>query len=447
MKRDAELQRLNQVILWGFTAVVLALLFWSALRPGILTREDNPRLVEAELRIQRGRILDRNDIVLAENGGTLERQIRSYPRPHIGPAVGYYSFRHGTAGVEESFDAILRGETDDFAAEFTRQTLHRPQVGQDVRLTLDARLQETAVALLNNQIGAILLLDISQPETADILVMVSNPGYDPNQLDEQFDALLADKSAPLLNRVTQGQYQPGLVLQPFILAAALDKNLITLSGAAENANRPVPINGIGIRCSIPPPEPATWADVLAFHCPGPMQDLADQLGRAGLDQVFNDFGLTTPPQLALDTQALESELLADPLLAGIGQDNLTVTPLQVGLALAAVANDGRFPTPRLVMAVQDKTGAWQETGQPASESTNQPVTASTARILREALPQYKNMREYGRLVLSGPEDSTNGWYLGFTNRYLVVVVVEGSDELDNVVAIGRGVGTAVSTTR
>ena len=57
------------------------------------------------------------------------------------------------------------------------------------------------------------------------------------------------------------------------------------------------------------------------------------------------------------------------------------------------------------------------------------------------------MREYGRLVLSGPEGSTTSWYLGLTDRYVVVVVVEGSVDLANVAAIGREVGTAVSSTR
>ncbi len=432
MRRDAELQSLNRVILGGFTAVALALIFWSVLRPGILTREDNPRLVEAELRIQRGQILDRNGVVLAESVGAPERPQRQYPLPQIGPAVGYYSFRHGTAGIEESYDPILRGDSADFWTEFIRQTLHRPQIGQNVTVTLDADLQKTAAALFANQTGALLLLDISQPETADILALVSQPGYDPNQLDALFDELTADKSAPLLNRATQGQYQPGLILQPFILTAALDQGLIALSDIIENANRSVPVNGVGIRCASPPPQPTTWADVLAYRCPGPMQDLADQLGAAGLDQIFSDFGLTTPPQFALNTEAPESAPLSNPLLAGIGQENLTVTPLQVGLAWAALAGDGRLPTPRLAANA------------PVNQSASQPISQS-ARIVREALPRFQDVREYSRLVISGPEGSANGWYLGLTSDYAVVVVVEGSAELDLVEMIGREAMTAVLT--
>ncbi len=419
------LQRLNRAILTGFAAIALALVFWSVARGDILAREDNPRLVEAELSIQRGQIMARNGVVLAENGGTPARQQRLYPQPEAVAAVGYYSFRYGTAGVEESYDALLRGDSGSFWRDFVRQTLHEPQVGQSVQLTLDANLQATAVSHLTNHSGAILLLEISQPGTADILALASAPTYDPNQLDENFDALVADENAPLLNRVTQGQYQPGLVLQPFILAAALDQGLIHMSDNVANANRNIPINGVGIRCVTPPPQPATWTDVLRHRCPGPMQDLANQLGTAGLDQIFADFALTAVPQFALDTEAPESEPLTDPLLAGIGQENLTVTPLQIGLAWAALAGNGRIPTPRLVTAVPTES---RPAGQPVSQS---------ASPIQQALPQYQNITEYSRLVLSGPQGSTNGWYLGMKDQVVVVVVLEGIDRLAEAKAVGR----------
>jgi peptidoglycan glycosyltransferase len=422
LRPQATLQWLNRAILIGFAAIALALVYWSVARSDILAREDNPRQFEAEFRIQRGLILDRNGVVLAENGGTAARQERLYPRPEAAAAVGYYSFRHGTAGIEESYDAHLRGDSANFWDAFARQTLHEPQVGQPVTLTLDVELQGTAVSLLHNKTGAILLLDISQPGTAAILALASTPSYHPSQLDENFDALLADESAPLLNRVTQGQYQPGLVLQPFIMAAALEQGLISLDETVANANRNIPINGTGIRCVSPPPQPATWADVLRYRCPGPMQDLADQLGRAGLDQIFADFGLTTTPQFALNTESPENRPLADALLAGIGQENLTVTPLQVGLAWAALVGNGRVPTPQLVITDNP----------PLNETDNQPPNP-----LQRALPQHQNITEYSRLVLSGPESSTNGWYLGAAGDYIVIVVIENSSMLAEVEEIGR----------
>jgi peptidoglycan glycosyltransferase len=296
-------------------------------------------------------------------------------------------------------------------------------------------LQETAVSHLHNQTGAILLLDLSRPGTADILALASAPTYDPNQLDETFDDLLADESAPLLNRITQGQYQPGLVLQPFILAAALDQGIINLDETVTNVNRNIPINSVGIRCASPPPQPATWADVLRHRCPGPMQHLANQLGIAGLDQIFTDFGLTNGPQFELNTNATVGEPMTDPLLAGIGQENLTVTPLQIGLAWASLFSNGRIPTPRLVTAVQNPDGSWRDV-EPISRSANQPVSQS-GRLIRENLPQYQGIIEYSRLVLSGPQGITNGWYLGAAGDTLIVVVLEDVAALAEAETVGR----------
>jgi peptidoglycan glycosyltransferase len=439
---QTHLHKMQRAILLGFLAVAVSLAFWSVVRSeAILTRDDNPRLVEAELRIQRGQILDRNGTVLAHTVGQPEALVRTYPFEAIGPAVGYYSFRHGTAGIEAGYDAVLRGDEASFTAVINQHLLHAPQIGRDVQLTLDAALQTSAEGLFGSAHGAVVLLDTV---TGDILALVSHPGYNPNLLDVNFDELVEDESAPLLNRAVQGQYQPGLVLQPFILAAALDADRIQLDGAVLNANRPVPVNGEVKRCQMTPPDNATWADVLIHRCPGPMQDLADRLGLAMLDDIFLRFGFTTQPELPLNTEVPVQEPLADPLQAGIGQDNLTVSPLQVALALASLANDGRLPTPRLVTAVEDANGNMQP--QPTTSSAGDAVTGRAAREIRQLLNTDGTV-SFAVSAVSGP-DSRNGWYLSLipteTLQYAIVVVVEESDDLEVVQAIGMGLETAVT---
>lgn len=442
---QAQLQKMQRVILFAFSAVALSLLFWTVVRSNpILARDDNPRLVEAELRIQRGQILDRNGVVLAETVGEPDTLVRNYPFPTIGPAVGYYSFRHGTAGIEASFDDILRGEDGSITAVINRQLFHTPQIGRGIQLTLDAQLQSTAESLFGEQQGALVLLEI---ETGNVLAMVSHPGYNPNLLDENFDELVEDEFAPLLNRAVQGQYQPGLVIQPFVLAATLDTDRIQLEGIALNPNRPIAVGDVIKQCQTPPPEEATWADVLRHRCPAPMQDLADRLGLARLDDIFLQFGLATPPELPLDTELLEIVPLLDPLQAGIGQDTLTVSPLQVALALATLGNDGRLPSPRLVTAVQDENGNLQP--QPTSTSTSNVVTSRASREIRQILTTDGKLN-FTVSALSGPE-SQNGWFLALipadAPKYALVVVVENNEDLDIVREIGWELETAVLNTQ
>lgn len=426
---------LMRALMISFVAVALALLFWSVLRaPTILARGDNPRLVEEALRIQRGRILDRRGVVLAETVGPPERVERNYPIANIGPAVGYYSFLHGTSGAEEGFDAVLRGDgAADVWANAWRAALHLPQQGQDVTLTLDAALQQTADHLLGARTGAALLLEIPHgvPDVALIRALASHPGYNPNLLDEQFDALVADAGGPLLNRATQGQYQPGLLLQPLIIAQAVETGIIALDDTVAYANRPVPVNGMLTYCATEPPEPTTWADVLRHQCPGPMQALAEQVNSGVLPGIYEEFGLTRDPALALATETTPDERLANLSQALIGQDNLSVTPLQIALATAALVGDGVLPQPVLAANAVETASAAPTL-----------VSVDTAQAVVRALPADGRIHENNLRVLSGPEGSTNVWYVGVlpgaTADYVATVVVEESKEVAAAAEIGRG---------
>jgi penicillin-binding protein A len=432
-----KVQRLLLVVTGAFLAVALTLVYWGVIRSSALAaREDNPRSVEAALRVERGRILDDNEQILAYSEMVRGRAMRIYPVINIGPAVGYYSFRHGTAGAEEAYNDHLQGLPEDSLTRFVRELLNQPLSGRDVRLTLVAEWQQAANALLQGQTGAALLLTL--PDGA-IRVMASAPGYDPNQLDADFERLVADERAPLLNRVTQGQYQPGLALQPLLLAAALNDGLIGLNQVPVDADLPVTINGLQISCLPGAPDEISWRETLVWSCPSPYLDLAGIWGNEGLTDVFDGFGLTNRPDLQLATAAPPAMPVTDPAKAAIGQDSLTVSPLQLGLAMAALANEGQLRSPYLAAAWQDDDGRWQPAApKPAS---GQPVSAAAAQAVLDSLPLYDNIREHAALAVAGPEGSLHSWYIGMAPanapRYLVVVVLEQSDDLATARLIGR----------
>ena len=439
-----RLRRLNLAILLAFVAVGVSLVYWAGVRAGgILARDDNPRLVEAELRIQRGEILDSQDRVLARSVAEGERFQRVYPLADMGPAVGYYSLRHGIAGIEQGLDPILRGETGDWRTLALRNVLHMPQVGQDVRLTLDADWQQAAETLLGDRRGAVLLFTLS--DTA-IRALVSHPTFDPNQLDEQFDALMADEDAPLLNRATQGRYQPGLALQPFILAGVVATDRLSLDNAVPDATVPVPVLDSILTCANQPEDVTHLADALRYGCPAPMLTVESVLQAAELQQIFADFGLTTAPELPLVTETSEATPPQDMRLAVLGQENLTVTPLQLGMAWMALANGGVLSQPRLVAAIAEggPHGAWQTYTK--LTPPREVVPSRVAAAILAALPRQKDTIEHVALALSGPGGSTNAWYLGLAPasdpRLAVVVIIEGSDDVGAAQEVGRALLTA-----
>ena len=436
--RPQRLRQLQLAFLLAFTLAALGLAFWSVFRaPELAAREDNPRRVEAELRIQRGRILDDNGEVIAQTVGPPAARERVYPSPTIGPAVGYYSFRHGTAGVEEAFDSTLRGESENFWVNFWRDLLHQPQVGQDIRLTLDTGWQRAADALLGDYRGAMVLLT---PADGAIRIMVSHPGYDPNLLDEQFEELIADEDAPLLNRATQSQYQPGLAMAPFLVAAALERGSIELDEGVPAAQQPVAVNGETLTCLRPVPPAATWLDVLQSGCAAPLAGLGTELSVAGLTELYDAIGFTRAPAVPLTTAPAEPSPIEDVELAAVGQDTLTVTPLQMSLALAALAAEGRLPHPQLVTSVIDAEGNRVNVLSGAQEEVA--ISAEVAQQVLQALPRYNGLiAEYVAPAVSGPEGDRVGWYLALapadSPQYALVVTIEGDGGLQAAQQIGR----------
>ena len=448
--RNTRLLTLTAGLIGAFFIVALSLLFWGIIRaPAILDRDDNPRQVEAERRIQRGQILDRYGVIFAQSSGPPDNLGRTYPVPEGGHAVGYYSYQYGASGIEEGFDALLRGTSSDLWADFWRRQRHLPPIGTDVTLTLDANWQRTAVEQLNGRTGAILILEKPHCDsdeticTTQIRAMVSQPDYDANEIDTQFERLGDDQDAPLLNRAAQGQYQPGLLLQPLILAAAVEQNLIRPDDPVSDPDRPILVGETLIHCSTPPPTNANWIDVLQHQCPAPMQDLGDQLGTGGLDTIFNDFGLLTDPFLSIRTETTPDEPLKNPVMASIGQDNLSVTPLQIGLALTALLGDGRIYPPQLIhdpLTIVD--------GQLSIE--NALINSNNKQLLLASLDEFEGIHEHNVQVLSGPGGSLDSWYVGFvageTADTIIIAVLEASQNPDDVIDIGREMGTAVKIT-
>lgn len=440
-------QRLRHVALFVafcFLLTVFFLLYWTIFRgPSILARDDNPRLIEQELSIQRGTISDRNGEVLAETLGTPGALERVYPNPEIGPAVGYYSDRYGTAGIEEGMDSQLRGERDNpWLGWWHNDLLHEAVVGRNVRITLDSHWQELADDMLVSQTGSILLFSI--PDFA-IRAMVSKPGYDPNLLDDKFEELAEDEQAPLLNRVTQGQYQPGLAIQPFVLSSALANGAISLDDTVAEVNRSVSINGYSFACEEPVEDQASWADVLQSRCPYPMTQLSSQLQDFDLLAAFDKFGLFSAPLLPITTVSADFQPILSEELAYIGQDQQAISPLQLASAWAILLNEGRQTQFTLVSAVQDDADQWQPW--PGTSESEEVVPNWIVREIMQALPAKEGIRGHSALVLSGPEGGTNSWFMGTAPasdpRYGVVAVLENTMGEETAITIGQQLLKAV----
>jgi peptidoglycan glycosyltransferase len=167
-------------------------------------------------------------------------------------------------------------------------------------------------------------------------------------------------------------------------------------------------------------------------------ELGDILGIPGLQRAFIDFGLLMAPALPIQTETAVDVVVENTTLAAVGQETLTVSPLQMALALTTLGNGGQMVRPQLVQAVQNSAGEWQ------TQTVGEPVevlSPGAAQAIYDLLPVNEGIAEFSSLVLSGPGGSQNGWYFGMAPaanpRYLVVVVIEESDDVFEAQRIGR----------
>lgn len=415
---------LGMALLMLLTITALATGMWSVLRAEELrARPTNPRTILAKARIRRGRILDSTGAVLAGIEVAATGYVtRTYPAPAAAPVVGYATLQYGAAGIEATCDARLRGDlTPSPEAAFWDALHHRPPVGNDVRLTIDAQLQKLAQTLLDGHEGAAIVVDA---RTGEILTLASAPTYDPATVAEKWATLRESPGAPLLNRATQGLAQPGPILETVILGAALEAGL-SPTATPPSLTRPMDINGATLRCTQPPTE-ATWTAALAQTCPGPFAALSASWDAAQLKAIFERWGLITAPPLEIPTQATAWEIDAldvDVVAESLGQGALLITPLQLVHIAATLGNNGLRPALHLIPPSADNAGC----DVPARPLVKRLLSAEDAATLRALWPAYDTAIGHQGQALAGPE-RTVSWFMGLNSavvpRYAVAVAVE-----------------------
>ncbi len=422
-------------LLAGLLALALLTGWWTTVRrAGLMARIDNPRRGINDRYVARGDLIDRNNLPIARTSGEPGSLERVYEYPPLSTTIGYNSPLYGQAGLEAGLDVELRGMSNPPEVIWFNDLFYgKPPPGSDVRLSLDLDLQKQADALFGDHIGALVLLNAG---TGEILSMVSHPYFDPLNLETNWPELIQDPDAPLLNRATQGQYAPGPALGPFFLSYLYAKNFLP----------PVPqeleytADEMTWTCAYAPAPPFTPGNMVAAGCPGPLVFLAEEIGTGGLAELFASLGFYERPDLPLVTANPANQGVEQASLVAIGQDSLTVTPLQMSLAAAALTNRGIRPAPRLATATLAAQGGWMILpNNPAADTLMKGGTEKA--LIALAQPDGRTWETVAR---TGTGENALTWYLSGTlpnwqGTPLALALVLEEDAPEQARQIGRSV--------
>ncbi|MGH2456171.1 MAG: penicillin-binding transpeptidase domain-containing protein [Candidatus Limnocylindria bacterium] len=376
-----NVRRLGVYLVLAFAAVSGALAWWQVVdAPTLAARQDNPQVIAARRSALRGSIFDAQGRLLASSQVVEGISRRTYLDPAFTHVLGYASLRFGTTGVERAWDDLLTGRADpNPLTDLVNDILARQAQPRDLTLTIDKQLQDFAAAQLGTDVGAVVALD---PTTGAVLAMTSSPTFDatpisgdPATAAEPMAQITALSNNPLVARDRQGRYTPGSIMKVFTAAAALDAGAITPQTTFENQPREeregFVVEGFRVReHDLGNIQPALWPLSPAIQVSSNIffAHVGLELGTEAFLDYARDFGFCDPltvgdgsrglPVIAsYVTAVVEDDCApfadrAELAQASFGQGRVDVTPVQMALLAATIANDGVRPVPFVVRDVR-----------------------------------------------------------------------------------------------
>ena len=406
---NRPLRHLFVMVVAMFLAIMASTTFTQFVSAAALNNDArNVRTIYREYGRDRGPIIAADGQILAESvpvdspfrylrvfSGGDAQQAEMYA-----PVTGYFSVANGTTAIERAENDWLNGTAPALWVHRLRGILTGAAAqGASVQTTIVPAVQQAAWDALGGQRGAVIALD---PRTGAIIAMVSKPSFDPNELSlhstaaagTRFQELVAEADDPLINRTIGALYPPGSSFKLVPAAAALETSVVrpdqlipapvtyTLPGTSHALR-----NFGGATCS--PTDEMTLAQAMVVSCNTAFAMLGVELGAARMAAQAQRFGFDSPfevPMRAAISNFPDDDGAFTPdrqALAGIGQGDVTATPLQMAVVASAIARNGTLMQPYLVQNIRDAQLDTVFEAQP--HALRQAMTANTAIELRNMM--------------------------------------------------------------
>jgi len=467
---NKSLRRLSVIMMAMFLALLVSTTYTQYVAADELNADGrNSRTLYREFGRDRGPILVAGEPIVTSKPVNDEfRYLRVYEQPELYAHItGFYSITYGATGIEHAETDALNGTADALFYDRIRNLFTgEPTRGGSVELTINAKAQEAAAKALGDQVGAVVALD---PKTGEILALVSSPSFDPNRLASHntkevtsaYEELNSDDGRPMENRAISGRlYPPGSVFKLVTAAAALESGGWTADSVIDApVELELPQTSSTIKnyggSSCDPNGEMPLGDALRISCNTAFANLGLDLGAADMLKQATAFGFGAKRQIPLTVTAstFPSELNPPQLAqSSIGQFDVRVTPLEVAMISAAIANDGIPMAPHLVKTVRSADLSVRSRTQP--EALSRAVSSATASALREMMTavvesgtgraaQISGIEVAGKTgtAQNAPEKAPHAWFTAFAPaddpQIAIAVVVEHGGSMGSEATGGR----------
>ncbi|HHY81100.1 MAG TPA: penicillin-binding protein 2 [Clostridiales bacterium] len=394
----------------------------------------NPSIIPGSISDRNGKVLVETRSYKNDNGALT--YYRSYHKDSRYAAHVIGSKKYGI-GAEALYVRYLLGYDNNLFERIYQKAFLDQEVGNDVILTIDMRLQKFISQAMGKSKGSVVLMN---PNSGEILALVSQPSFNPSADNED----PADES--LLNKASYGRFTPGSIMKVITAAAALE-SMENLNDYVVECKGSTEINGFIIKCYDGEAHgQVNLSRAMEVSCNAYFAQLSLDVGWKQLKKTAEKFGFNKD-FLFSDIKTSKSELPinhktdAEELAwSGIGQGKVLVTPLHMALVASAIANKGIMPEPRLIYGIQPRSGKIRLQGHSKLADATTPEIAQTLTNMMVNVVENgtgSRARTKGMLIAGktgtaevGSDKNPHAWFIGFAPAdhptLAIAVILENS---------------------
>ncbi|MBQ7840344.1 MAG: penicillin-binding protein 2 [Lachnospiraceae bacterium] len=393
---------------------------------------------------RRGTIYSADGEILAQTVTDEQgNETREYPFKEVFAHVVGYTAK-GKTGIEELENYNLINSDISEKDKIDNELAGIKNPGNDVYATLDTKLQKIACDALGAYQGAIVVTEV---KTGRILAMVSKPDYDPNNIAAIWDKVSTDtENAVLINRATQGLYPPGSTFKIVTALAYIRQNSDTwqsysylCNGTYVNGENKISCFHGSVHGSV------NFMESLAKSCNCSFANIGMSLDRGQFEDTINSllFNQKLPIELPYNQTSVELSQDSsdeDLIQTSIGQGKTQISPMQLNMITAAIANEGTLMTPYLIDKVVSAEGKIIQKNSPSAyqqlltKEEAQIMTTLLEDVVKEGTARKLNDRSYtaagktGSAEFNQVKEDSHAWFTGFAPvedpEIAVTVIVE-----------------------
>lgn len=403
--------------------------------------ELNARNSVDEDKYMRGTIFDRMAKKLTyselENGVYVRKNLY---RSLYSTVIGYSSKQYGKTNIEAKYNNELLNIKSASSDIFSKldQMIASKDKGNDIYLTIDDRLQAYAYELMGENKGTII---VANPKTGEILTMLSKPSLNVKMIESNWEEIINSENAILINRATQGLYEPGSIFKIVTAMAMLKEGIdLNYNDTGEATIADYTVNNYGEKSN----GKMDLEKALQVSSNTYFFEKSKEISNETFLSVLSDFGIgkTNDFPINLSKSKLPFKKGLSDLekgMASFGQGESYLTPYDMLLVSMGIANDGKVMKPRIIDKI-DRQGNIENVSDQVLSSKIDGKAAKQIREYLKSTAEYNDYTSKSGVSIAGKTGTAQTanklnhlWFLGMAPadkpEYAIIVLVENQDDI------------------